>query len=140
MFPPSLATSQVLNELSALFYLLSLYKQQNMVGVTHIHYLFAVYSCYRFLDEYKNNNISVWAMSTGNEPSNGLLPFKHFNSLGWTPLTISNWTVNYFGPQLRSSTHNKTLILAFDDQRLFLPWWIDLVTKQQLIYGLDIFL
>ncbi|XP_054279021.1 lysosomal acid glucosylceramidase-like [Macrosteles quadrilineatus] len=83
----------------------------------------------RFLDEYNKNNVTIWAISTGNEPSNGVLPVKHFNSLGWTPIGIANWTTHYFGPQLRGSTHNQTLILAFDDQRLFLPWWIDLMVK-----------
>ncbi|XP_046661458.1 lysosomal acid glucosylceramidase-like isoform X2 [Homalodisca vitripennis] len=90
-----------------------------------------LYSKYllRFLDEYKKRDVNIWAMSTGNEPSNGILPIKRFNSLGWTPISVTNWTVNYFGPQLRNSIHNDTILLAFDDQRLFLPWWINLMVR-----------
>lgn len=42
----------------------------------------------KFLDMYKENGIDFWAITTGNEPVNGLLPVQVFNSMGWTPGTV----------------------------------------------------
>lgn len=81
----------------------------------------------RFLDEYKKHGIKFWAISTGNEPANGVIPIEYFNSLGWWPWTLADWIANYFGPQLRNSSHSDTLLLTFDDQRSFLPFVVDLV-------------
>lgn len=73
----------------------------------------------------------MWALSTGNEPSNGLNPFGRINALGWWPWKISNWIGQHLGPLLRNSVHNNTKILAFDDQRLLLPWWINWVRYEK---------
>lgn len=40
---------------------------------------------FRFLEEYDKHKVSFWAISTGNEPLNGVIPIMQFNSLGWTP-------------------------------------------------------
>lgn len=86
---------------------------------------YGVYSNYllKFLEEYKKNGIDIWAVSTGNEPINAYIPFDKLNSLGWTPDTVSEWVGEYFGPILASSDHNETVIMALDDQRIFLPWY-----------------
>lgn len=91
----------------------------------------------RFLDEYKKYNITFWAISTGNEPSDGVVPIERFNSLGWWPWTIADWIANHFGPQLRNSSHSDTLILTFDDQRILLPFIVDLVMYSVVISLLE---
>ncbi|XP_076179010.1 lysosomal acid glucosylceramidase-like [Ptiloglossa arizonensis] len=88
---------------------------------------YQVYAEYilKFLDEYKNNGLDLWAVSTGNEPLNGAIPFDPLNSIGWHPRTVAKWIANNLGPTLNASKHNETLILALDDQRNYLPWYIE---------------
>ncbi|XP_076762752.1 lysosomal acid glucosylceramidase-like [Xylocopa sonorina] len=81
----------------------------------------------KFIDEYKKNGIDIWAVSTGNEPIDGFVPIPTINDMAWTPQTAATWVANNLGPTLASSAHNKTLILALDDQRIELPWAIQLL-------------
>lgn len=39
----------------------------------------------RFLQKYADEKIAVWAITTTNEPLNGIIPLVKFNSLGWLP-------------------------------------------------------
>lgn len=82
----------------------------------------------RFLDAYHAQNLTFWAVTTGNEPLNGIVPVNRFNSMGWTPVSHREWIGHYMGPRLRSSQHSGTLLFAIDDQRLVLPWWIKMVS------------
>lgn len=47
--------------------------------------------------------------------------------MGWIPYSHRFWIGKHLGPKLRNSRHNKTLILALDDQRFLLPWWTSVV-------------
>ncbi|XP_053995684.1 lysosomal acid glucosylceramidase-like [Hylaeus anthracinus] len=87
---------------------------------------YGLYSDYllKFMDEYKNNGLDIWAVTTGNEPIDAFVPFDLLNTMGWTPQTMGDWVANYFGPALARSQHRNTQILALDDQRLQLPWFI----------------
>lgn len=78
----------------------------------------------KFLDEYEKNGLNMWAISTGNEPLNAYIPIDRLSSLGWTPKTMADWVGNFLGPILAASRHNETQILALDDQRLELPWFM----------------
>lgn len=78
----------------------------------------------RFIDEYANNGIPIWAVSTGNEPINAYVPFDSLNTMGWTPRSVGTWVAENLGPTLANSRHDKTLILALDDQRLEIPWFV----------------
>ncbi|KAL0269679.1 UNVERIFIED_CONTAM: hypothetical protein PYX00_007328 [Menopon gallinae] len=81
----------------------------------------------RFLEAYNNCGLSFWGLSTGNEPINGFIPFFKFNCMGWTPSGQRNWVADHLGPALENSEFNKTLLLALDDQRFQLPWWLDIM-------------
>nr|CAD7448937.1 unnamed protein product [Timema bartmani] len=85
----------------------------------------------RFLDAYKKEGLKFWAISTGNEPANGIIPVNRFNSLGWTPYTQRTWIAENLGPALRNSRHKKTKLLALDDQRFMLPWWVNIVMSDE---------
>lgn len=37
------------------------------------------------MEEYEKANVKIWALTTTNEPINGIVPFVDFNSLGWFP-------------------------------------------------------
>ncbi|XP_030029248.1 lysosomal acid glucosylceramidase isoform X3 [Manduca sexta] len=78
----------------------------------------------RFLEEYEKAEVKIWAITTTNEPINGIVPFVDFNSLGWWPWQLGRWVANNLGPTIRNSRFNKTLILAVDDQRYILPIWL----------------
>jgi glucosylceramidase len=85
----------------------------------------------RFLDEYKKQGIEFWGISTGNEPINGILPVNRFNSMGWTPQSQRHWIKHNFGPALKQY-HCSVKLLALDDQRFMLPWWINMVRMHMM--------
>lgn len=74
----------------------------------------------------------MWAISTGNEPSNAYVPIVPINNMGWTAGTVATWVAENLGPSLNNSQHNQTLILGLDDQRFNLPWFIDLVFRNKI--------
>jgi hypothetical protein len=39
----------------------------------------------KFLDSYQEQGIEFWGLTTGNEPSLGIVPFTKINSVGWSP-------------------------------------------------------
>ncbi|XP_076653663.1 lysosomal acid glucosylceramidase-like [Halictus rubicundus] len=86
----------------------------------------------KFLDAYYKNGINVWAVSTGNEPINSYIPFDPLNSMGWTSKTVGAWVGNNLGPKLAASSRNNTKILLLDDQRIFLPWFIEKVFTNEM--------
>lgn len=97
----------------------------NGFGVLKKEY-YQVYANYilKFLNEYKQYGLNMWAVSTGNEPIDGFVPDQALNSMGWTPDAVANWVANNLGPTLAKSKFNRTLIMALDDQRFNLPWYI----------------
>lgn len=42
----------------------------------------------RFIEEYAKAEVKIWALTTTNEPLNGIIPVVNFNSLGWTPAQL----------------------------------------------------
>lgn len=89
----------------------------------------------RFLDAYREQNLTFWALTTGNEPINGIVPVNRFNSMGWTPMSHREWIGRFMGPQLRASDHSGTLLFAIDDQRIVLPWWMKMVRQNSRYYN-----
>jgi len=86
----------------------------------------------RFLDEYKKQGLEFWGISTGNEPMDGILPVYWFNSMGWTPQSQRQWIKDNFGPALKKS-HSSMKLLALDDQRYLLPWWMNIASHSSYI-------
>lgn len=78
----------------------------------------------KYLKLMQQNGLDYWAISTGNEPLNGVVgfPFVKFMSLGWLPSTQANWVANNLGPMMRKHFPN-VKILAGDDQRYVFPTW-----------------
>lgn len=79
----------------------------------------------KFLELMRDNGIDFWAITTGNEPLNGVSAFLFikFMSLGWLPTDQGKWVAENLGPSLRKSSLAAVKILAGDDQRYTLPWW-----------------
>lgn len=92
----------------------------------------------RFLSEYAQRGVAVWALTSGNEPINAFFTplLIRFNSMGWTPLQQRRWIGRHLGPALRRSPFNATKLLALDDQRMLLPWWLDIVFRDPVVRDL----
>ncbi|CAG6015364.1 unnamed protein product [Menidia menidia] len=81
----------------------------------------------RFLEEYAKYNLTFWAVTTGNEPSAGLLRNYSFQALGFTAEEQRDWVALDLGPALKASSHPHTHILILDDNRLLLLHWAKVV-------------
>ncbi|KAH8419179.1 hypothetical protein KR222_009248, partial [Zaprionus bogoriensis] len=79
----------------------------------------------KFLELMRAINMPVWAISTGNEPLNGVIGFffVHFMSMGWTPWQQAIWLSEHLGPTIRNSAQRDVLIFGNDDQRYTYPSW-----------------
>ncbi|XP_075983909.1 lysosomal acid glucosylceramidase-like [Anticarsia gemmatalis] len=85
----------------------------------------------KFIEKYTGEGIPIWAITTTNEPTNGLTGLCFgINCLGWTSKTMGKWIVNNLGPTIRNSTFKNVKILAGDDQRLTIPYWINLMVRE----------
>ncbi|CAK1578636.1 unnamed protein product [Parnassius mnemosyne] len=85
----------------------------------------------RFIEEYDKADVKIWAITTTNEPGNGIVPLVKFNSLGWLPSDLGRWIANNLGPTIRNSRFNDTLILAVDDQRFSLSLFMSGMEREE---------
>ncbi|EDW84359.1 uncharacterized protein Dwil_GK13189 [Drosophila willistoni] len=77
----------------------------------------------------EDNGLPIWAISTGNEPLNGIffMFFVKFMSMGWTPQTQAIWVNDYLGPTIRNSAFKDLVIFSNDDQRYSFPHWFKMM-------------
>lgn len=78
----------------------------------------------RFLEEYKNQGLEIYYVSTGNEPSTALLPVSFINKMLWTPAWTAKWINENLYPAMQKSQSNETKIVGNDDQRYTLPSYV----------------
>lgn len=83
----------------------------------------------RFLESYAKYNLTFWAVTTGNEPSAGLMTNYSFQALGFNAEEQRDWVAKDLGPALHVSSFKHTHILILDDNRLLLPYWAKVVLK-----------
>jgi glucosylceramidase len=83
------------------------------------------------LDSYQEQGIEFWGLTTGNEPSLGMIPFFKISSVGWLPKMMATWIRYNLGPTIRNSSHSAIKIITLDDQRFFLPWFVNIVFKHK---------
>ncbi|XP_076179656.1 lysosomal acid glucosylceramidase-like [Ptiloglossa arizonensis] len=86
---------------------------------------YQIYANYltKFVDEYKKNDIDIWAVTTGNEPTiSFMINRSTIITMGWTPDSMSKWVGNFLGPTLASATN--AVVLALDDDRELLPDYV----------------
>lgn len=83
----------------------------------------------KYLELMDKEGIKFWAISTGNEPMNGVIGFAvvKFMSLGWTPSDQAMWIAKNLGPTLRNSSYSDVKIFVGDDQRFLFPWYFNLM-------------
>ncbi|XP_075321710.1 lysosomal acid glucosylceramidase isoform X2 [Odontesthes bonariensis] len=96
----------------------------------------------RFLEEYAKYNLTFWAVTTGNEPTAGLLRNYSFQALGFTAEEQRDWVALDLGPALKASSYPHTHIIILDDNRLLLPHWAKVVLSDvhaaQYIHGVAV--
>ncbi|KNC29753.1 hypothetical protein FF38_05244 [Lucilia cuprina] len=87
----------------------------------------------KWVEIMEKNGLPVWALSTGNEPMNGLvfMNFVKFMSLGWSPLHQAEWLSDHFGPTIRNSKYKDLIIFGNDDQRYTFPNWFHVMKKKR---------
>lgn len=85
----------------------------------------------KFFDEYKKRGIEICCLTPNNEPLDGLLPLFSFNSMLWWPNKVAEWVVDYLAPTLSNAGYKDLVYMAVDDQRSSLPWYPDIMFKNQ---------
>ncbi|XP_030369560.1 lysosomal acid glucosylceramidase [Scaptodrosophila lebanonensis] len=95
----------------------------------------------KWLELMEKNGLPIWAISTGNEPLNGIffMYFVRFMSMGWTPQKQAVWLDEHLGPTLRSSKFKDIVLFGNDDQRWSFPHWFKMMnhTRPHSIDYLD---
>lgn len=87
----------------------------------------------KFLDAYKNENISFWGMTVQNEPSSGYLPMYPFQCMAMSPSLERDFLKYDLGPALTDAGYGaeKLRVMILDDQRVFLPYWANIVLRDE---------
>ncbi|XP_049820602.1 putative glucosylceramidase 4 [Aethina tumida] len=93
----------------------------------------------RFFEEYKNNDVDFWAVTTQNEPIDGFLPsfLSKINSMGWTTSKMSKWISENFGPTIRNSSFNHLKIIVHDDNRITLALLPAILENDEVVQWVD---
>ncbi|XP_037509141.1 lysosomal acid glucosylceramidase-like [Rhipicephalus sanguineus] len=83
----------------------------------------------RFVEEYEKQGVPIWGMTTQNEPTSGFVPFYPWQTLGFTPWSQRDFVKLDLGPALEEAGYGegKVKVMIFDDNRLFLPFWANVV-------------
>ncbi|CAD6992978.1 unnamed protein product [Ceratitis capitata] len=82
----------------------------------------------RWIELWEKQGLPIWAISTGNEPSNGVIFmfFAKFMSLGWLPESQAIWVSEHLGPTMRNK-YKDVIIFGNDDQRFTFAFWFKMM-------------
>jgi len=80
----------------------------------------------------KDSGFPIWAITTQNEPSMGLFINSEWNAMGWTPKHQLDWLARDLIP-LFTQNQIDTKIIIFDENRIFLPQWVEYVLKNETV-------
>ncbi|ETE59934.1 Glucosylceramidase, partial [Ophiophagus hannah] len=91
---------------------------------------------------YADYNLTFWAITAGNEPTAGDIIFYPFQCLGFSPEHQRDFIAEDLGPALANSSYKGIELIILDDQRVMLPYWVEVVLKDpkaaQYINGIGI--
>ncbi|XP_053617694.1 putative glucosylceramidase 3 [Plodia interpunctella] len=83
----------------------------------------------KYIEAYAAENITIWGITTGNEPLTSVMGGR-FNSLGWTTELMGKWISQNLGPTIRKSKYRNVKILAVDDQRPTILIWFNKMVQE----------
>lgn len=81
----------------------------------------------KFLNAYAELGVDMWGLTAQNEPVDGEIDGFTFNCMGWNASTQATWIGEYLGPTLEAAGYGHLQLMAFDDQRPYLPVWADTI-------------
>ena len=84
----------------------------------------------KFLKAYKEQGLDIWGLTAQNEPSDGEFTAFSFQCLGWTPQLQRDFIAKDLGPALEAAGFSDVKLMILDDQRVFLPYWADIVLQE----------
>jgi len=104
----------------------------NGVPGDKVHKAWASYYL-KYIEHMASMGINIWALTTQNEPSMGLLVSSHWNANGFTPRHMKEWLQKDLIPALNSLSYAapKPKLLLLDDQRIFMPKLTDYLLKNE---------
>lgn len=91
------------------------------------------YSVIRFLQEYSKHNISLWGVTTENEPTAGFVPNYGFQCMGFTAEMQRDFVKMDLGPAMHKNGFQNVKIMIMDDQRNSLPHWPSVVSFERTL-------
>ncbi|XP_072167356.1 lysosomal acid glucosylceramidase-like [Diadema setosum] len=83
----------------------------------------------KFLEAYQENEVEMWALTGGNEPTAGLFPNYKWQCLFFSPSLQRDFIKRDLGPTLHERGHGDVKLLIMDDQRFLLPRWAQVVLE-----------
>lgn len=91
---------------------------------------------YRFLEEYQKEGIPVWALAGGNEVMMMLLiPEQTLLNLTLASAVDQRyWLRDYLKPLLAANGFSDVKFITLEDERFFLPYWMERVSKCSLAF------
>jgi glucosylceramidase len=88
---------------------------------------FALYFS-KYLEAYKKEGIDIWGVTVMNEPlGNG----NNWESTLFSPKEMTDFVQNHLGPKLEKDGWGNVKILGYDQNRAFLPEWVDAMYKDE---------
>lgn len=85
----------------------------------------------KWVDLMKNDGMSIWAISSGNEPVWASHQEDGFPSMSWDAGNQADWVVNYLVPTLIESGNSDIRITLFDDSPEKSLEYLDNMTKRE---------
>ncbi|XP_052774446.1 lysosomal acid glucosylceramidase-like [Mya arenaria] len=85
----------------------------------------------KFLQAYRDQGVDIWGLTAQNEPSDGLITNFPFQCMGWTPEMQRDFVAQDLGPALEASGFGHIKLMILDDDRLWLPYWPEVVLKDK---------
>nr|CAD7258068.1 unnamed protein product [Timema shepardi] len=82
---------------------------------------------HRYFDAYAAENVSFWGVTAQNEPTQGDIIPSVIITMGWTAEEQRDWVAQHLGPTLQRAGYGDLELMIFDDNRVFLPGWVDTV-------------
>ncbi|ODM90073.1 putative glucosylceramidase 4, partial [Orchesella cincta] len=92
----------------------------------------------KFLEAYKNQDVDVWGITTGNEPFNGYIPMWPFNCMGWKAADMRRFLANNLGPSLAAAKLDPRVIMLDDNKGSVQSWAKEILSQNdsaQYVHG-----
>jgi glucosylceramidase len=78
----------------------------------------------RYVDAYNAEGIDIWGFTVENEPhGNG----ENWESMHYSPEEMTDFVQNFLGPKLESDGKGDIVILGYDQNRVGLKKWVDIM-------------